>query len=414
MRLVPVLLLCVGCASTRVMTPTPAQHVTLVGSVSNLGLFADEEDRARDVLAKWLTAQGTPSPALDAAAYKGIALAREGRHALTGISCGSRLGLRSAARRWKMELGIDGILGTNVQCPPNAPCELHLWETRIEDGAGPLKHLQAPIDEAGAALEAFERAVPQLTVPPPTQGGDGVGMLGSRGADVVPAGTFSVRVFRADLRAREQGKTIEAPFPTLTNEEVLACMGPENNSAGALFEVKSDGTLGRCEADEHTCLCELLGKTTLSPTLHDSRWTARFQVTRRTRMNAEGRLLLSASWNRFRMPERRTRDTGPVPLVEMVNDPSLRDWSTPSARLLAGCFENRTQAGRSSSRWEVFFDDVGKVMKVEAKRTGWAPLDVDTAACVARLLRTSLAPCPARGGLSALVDAHVQLEEPKR
>ncbi|MGV3621947.1 MAG: hypothetical protein ACO1OB_14085 [Archangium sp.] len=415
MRIFPALVLFAGCVSTRAVTPTPtpAQHVTLVSAVSNLGLFEEEEDRARDVLAKWLTTQGLSSVTRESPVFKGLALAKQGKHALTGVSCGRPLAQFEAARRWKTELGIDGMVNANVWCPKDGICELTVNELRLEPSDGPLEKWQATIDEKAEALDAFERAVSRLAPPVPKDGAGVGGLLTGRAASVVAADTFSVRVFHADMRARDGASEVAAPFPTLTNEEVLACMGNDDNSDGALFELDATGALGRCEVDNaHTCLCELISSTTRSPELHGARWNARFHIQRRSRLNADGRLTLSASWNRYSMKGARPQPGRSTPLVEMVNDPSLRGWSPPPERLVAGCFENRAQAERLSSRWQVTFDDVGKVAKVDAVKTSWAPLDVDTAACVARLLRTSVAPCPARGGVAATVDLHVTLEAP--
>ena len=403
MRFLLVPLLCVGCASTRPLVPTPSQQVTLVSAVSNLGLFEDEEVRARDVLTKWLGPNGADSRSV---AMKGLLFAKEGKHAVTGVSCGQPLGLFDAARRWKTELGIAGLVSANVQCPINAPCELDVWELRLENTDEPLKHWQAEIDEKVPALVAFENAVPQLAAPT-ERGVGGLGVMGGSSREAVTSDSVTVRVFRADLRARELGKEQAAPFPVLTTEEVLTCMGPETNSDGALFEVTDAGVVSRCEVDNaHPCLCELLSKTGLDPALHASRWNARFHVTRKDRFTTGGGLKLVAYWNRHAMPRGGA-------LSEMVSDASIRGWSMPSERLLAACFENRTQPGRVSSRWEVFFDDLGKVAKVEAKKTAWPALDVDSAACVAKLLRTSVAPCPSRAGLSATVDAHALLGDVK-
>jgi hypothetical protein len=224
------------------------------------------------------------------------------------------------------------------------------------------------------------------------------------------------RAWLADQRDQRSDREVKDAFPQLTVAAVSSCLAPNDDGASVLAEFDATGRLARCqhggaeEASVTACLCGRLEGLGPQSTFAGSRWSTSFHIDRRDKLNRDGRLVLSASWNTWTRPKVTPGEKFPR-FEERVEDPSLRGWSPGSSRLVAGCFEGRTEPGRVSSRWAVWFDEQGRATKV-AEQKGWPPLEVDVAKCVSRLLMTAQAPCPARGNLWAMADLHVTLRDP--
>jgi hypothetical protein len=406
---VPFVFLFSACATPRVVTPGFD-----VRPVEGLGLFNDERAKSRELISAELRRRGVPlvdQPSLDRA----LALAAEGRHPLTGAVCGKRLHPYDAVRRWAEALHLTGVANSSVWCSPEKPCELSVYSSSLAPGVTGLQ-LKTVFDAEGPALVALEKALPTLAAPPKAGGGDLFGSLGSRNAPVQVDDLLVTRASRADQRDRRSPREVKDAFPQLTVAAVSSCLAPNDDGASVLAEFDATGRLARCqhggaeEASVTACLCGRLEGLGPQSTFAGSRWSTSFHIDRRDKLNRDGRLVLSASWNTWTRPKVTPGEKFPR-FEERVEDPSLRGWSPGSSRLVAGCFEGRTEPGRVSSRWAVWFDEQGRATKV-AEQKGWPPLEVDVAKCVSRLLMTAQAPCPARGNLWAMADLHVTLRDP--
>jgi hypothetical protein len=406
---VPFVFLFSACATPRVVTPGFD-----VRPVDGLGFFNDERAKSRELISAELRRRGVPlvdQPSLDRA----LALAAEGRHPLTGAVCGQALDHSAAVRRWADALHVTGVANTSVWCPQDKPCELHVYSSSLAPGVTGVQ-LKTVLEADGPALVALEKALPTLALPPKADGGGLLGGLGSRNAPVQVDDLLVTRAWLADQRDRRSDREVKDAFPQLTVAAVSNCLAPNEVAASLLAEFDATGRLSRCEDGGHeerpvtVCLCGRLEGLGPQSALAGSRWSTSFHIDRRDKLNRDGRLVLSASWNTWTRPKVIPGEKFPR-FEERVEDLSLRGWRPGSSRLVAGCFEGRTEPGRVSSRWAVWFDEQGRATKV-AEQKGWPPLEVDVAKCVSRLLMTAQAPCPARGNLWAMADLHVTLRDP--
>ncbi|MCA2977325.1 MAG: hypothetical protein INH41_03455 [Myxococcaceae bacterium] len=396
-------------AAPRAHAPRRVRHD--VEAVSGLGLFRDERERARALLAAALERQGVAvAPAEVEQAW---ALAAEGRHPLTGQVCGRPLVRDEARRRWAASVGVEASVSASVFCEADGGCELSVYGHPLHD-EGESVRLVAPIARDGSPLVALEEALAHVAAPPPSEGrgGLGVGGLGSRGVQREDR----LRVVASPADRRRRADAPEPPLTGLSLEQVSACLGAGDEVASLLVEVR-DGLVSRCEGSEDEaasvagCACALLARARLSDGLAAGRWRLSLQRTRSDSMTLDGALVLRGSWRKHL--ERHQAPGAKRPTFRpKVEHPSLEDWKTPPAPLTGACFAGAFHtAGDLATRWAVWFDTRGRPARiVEQKR--YPPLPPAVAACVARSLELAQAPCPARGDLWAMADFTIEARDP--
>lgn len=393
-----------GCAlpAVRLATPFPTPRLE-VEPVWGLGFFEDEEPAAQALVAEALRARGfeVAEPEQTRAAW---ALAAEGRDPLTGRACGRRLSSWAARERWGAALNLKGSISPHVWCTEQGGCALSL--------SGDAGWMHAPLAPGEAPLAALRAALSALSPPPASKaggGGLGVGGLGTRSGGAREADRLVTTSYAADVRRRTDDRA--PPFPTLAAEPIAACL-PRRDAIDVRAAFSDGGQLTRCEplsaADraEGACVCGALARAAAAPSLAGQRWQLSLRLERREVVSPDGALVISASTNTRLEAYQVPGETHPR-YRPQVEDPSIAGWVPPTHHLLEGCFAGAfTEPGRVNSRWAVWFDGNGSVMNVEEQKTS-TPLTAEQRDCVARALRTSESPCPAKAGLWAMVDVQV-------
>jgi hypothetical protein len=404
------------CACSTTPAPkgrAPRQPRYDVESVSGLGLFRDERERARALLKAALERQGVAVAAAEL--DQALALAAEGRNPLTGQACGRPLSRYAARRRWASSLGVEGSVSAYVFCEDDGGCELSVYGGPIH-GEGDDFSLVAPVARDGRSLVALEGALVRLAAPPTTQGqgGLGVGGLGSRPRAIQREDRLEVRASPADHRT--SSKAPEPAVAGISVEQLAACLGAADSAADLLVEVR-DGVASRCEGREGeapqiaSCACSLLGQARLAPGLVAGRWDIELMLDRRDPVTLDGALVLSGYW-RTHIARRQEPGAKYPSFHPQVEHPSIADWSPPPVHLTRSCFAGAFPApGRLTTRWAVWFDSNGRPARISEQK-GFPPLAPALAACVAESLKTAQAPCPARDNLWAMADFSIAAFDP--
>ncbi|MFZ5442472.1 MAG: hypothetical protein ACOZQL_20855 [Myxococcota bacterium] len=413
------LLLGIGCASPGV-TPQPGERAPRldVGEVNGLGLFRDERARARQLVARALSARGV-SIAPPEELERAWTLAADGRSPLTGESCGRPLPRWLARRRWGAALGVSGSASASASCPQGGACALTVYSTAVD--GGPPSMLVAELDSASAALPALEASLARLAPPPNTTTGvGGLGLLGARGHRALrQADELELSVSPADVRVTSPlSREDRARALGLTVEQVTSCLSSDDSSARLLVDVDPAGLIGRCEGelDEtapelEACLCGRLRALPPPRALSGRRWSVDLRVRRRDLTSPDGTLIVTGSWHTHLTREQRPGEKHPR-MLPKVEDPSLADWSPGPARLAARCFTSTLITPATvKSRWAVWFGVHGRPTKI-VEQKGYPPLAPEVATCVRIALKTALAPCPARENLWAMADLIVDARAP--
>lgn len=388
-----------------------------VQAVDGLGLFEEEQEQSRELVAKALRARGL-LVADPGAVERAWATAAEGKNPLTGLECGRPLSEWEARKRWGATLGLLASIDGNAWCEDDGGCSLSLNARPIGDGGVAGFPLEAPL-QRGPALRALEASLGQLAAPKPEEGGaGGLGLLGGLGGGAVQReDLLHQRAWWEDWRypMREHA---DAPFPALTVAQVDACLGPGKDRVSLRLEVDAKGELVRCEASERldrptaSCACGLLKPVGKAPWLSGARWGVELTISRADQLSADQQLVVSAYPNTYLVKRQEPGEEHPH-FSEAVEDPSLEGWSPGTSTELRKCFAGAfTKPGRLSSRWAVWFDGRGHATQaIEQKAWPWLPKEAG--ACVMKVLRTATAPCPSRAGLWAKVDVHANARDPK-
>jgi hypothetical protein len=422
MRFVLAGVMVLGCVAAPVVPTVRAPTGGLdVEATSGLGLFADEREQSRALVASALAARDAGLAPIELTA-RAWALAAQGKNPLTGVACGQPLGASEARKRWGEALGITGSVSSQVWCELDGGCALTLYGRPLDDSAGERFTLVAPLSARGGPLDALSAALPRLAPPPAAErgAGGGLGLVSGKAVStpLQEEDRLDVRVWNADRdripleeAQRHQG------FTALTVEQVQACVSGTDSRVSLLLEVSTAGTIARCEGDVSedasaaSCACGQLMKVAAAPWLAGKRWSVTLDIDRRDQTTSDRRFVLTGWWNtrieRVTVPGQKYPRFRP-----RVEDSSIEAWTPGQARLAAGCFRDAfTEPGRLTSRWAVWFDGAGQPTRA-LEQKGFPPLGADVAACVSRALRTAQAPCPSRAGLWAMADLQVTARDP--
>lgn len=411
-----------GCVSS---APSPARarpsgppFQWVVDEVSGAGLMGTERAQARQLVARWLEANGYS--VIEASAQPVFA-ASQGRDPRSGEACGLPLTGSSVVRRWGSALGLAGVVSSSVWCTREG-CKL-----TVANGseAGAFR-FEAPLDPALPRLEALTKGVALLAPPRPAPPGFASGVLGSGGSSVRDEDRLVVIAHASPPRLEPRKLELEGSL-----EQTLTCLGPDDSGEVVRVEADAAGAVIGCERASSSsspavaCLCQALKDGNPRVALANERWEMSFRVERRDRRTPDGRFILSGWWNtHFKRSadakdvalEEKKRGAGkwvPLPrFEERVEDPSLAGWTPGPSRIAVTCFERVATVGPIASRWAVWFDARGNATKAVEQATSWPRLAPEIASCVARALLTAQAPCPSRAGLWAMADLHVALRDP--
>jgi hypothetical protein len=393
---------------------TPVAQVE-VQAVDGLGLFEDEQQESRVLVASALAARGL-SVADPSKVERAWAAAAEGRNPLTGLECGRPLTEWEARKRWGTALGFVASIDSHAWCEEDGGCSLSLDSRAIGDGGVPGFPLVAPL-QPGPALRALEVALQHLAPPEAEEGAGGLGLLGGLGGGGAQReDVLHQRAWREDWRYATRDHP-GAPFPSLTPQQVDLCLAPGKDRLALRIEFDAAGKVVRCEPEERldgqaaACACGLFQKAPRAGWLSGARWGVELRISRADQLSADGRLVVSAHSNTY-LVERQAPGESHPHFAEAIEDASLEGWWPGSGTQLRRCFGGVfTKPGRLSSRWAVWFDGRGRVTQaIEQKVWPWLPKEAS--ACVVQVLRTATAPCPSRAGLWAKVDVHAEARDP--
>ena len=315
--------------------------------------------------------------------------------------------------RWGAALGLQERVRTDLDCREDAGCTLSVEGTALGSSGRPTWTVEAPLAPGADGLKALADTLPALKPPTPQteSGGGGLGMLGGLAGGPVKIqerDELRAHAFGADRRARASAPSQDEPlFPGLGPADLRRCDPSDAASVHLLLELRADGRLGRCEAEEPlnrgpgACVCERLAAlaSAAPASLRGHRWSVSLSVVPRDIVTPDHAFVLSAHWNTHLL--RTKAPAGLQRFKEKVADPSLEHWRPGSSRAAAECFaDSLHDAGRVLSRWAVWFDDRGRATRA-VQQKGYPLLAKDVAACVEKVMLTSVSPCPAQAGLWA-------------
>ncbi len=411
-RIVTLTLLLAAAACTSGTRAAHARGGAEVQPIDDFGFFQDEQREAQAAVARWAESHGHAISPVDEL-EQAYALAAEGRSPAGGPVCGKPLSRWEARARWGGALGLRERVRTELDCRKDAGCTLSVEGTELLGDGRSTWTVEAPLAPGADGLKALADTLPALKppTPQPERGAGGLGILGGLAGGPVKIrerDELRASAFGADRRAKAPTPPRdEALFPGLTPADLRRCDPSEVPSVGLRVQLGADGSLSRCEAgspDDRSagaCLCERLASLSraASSSLRGHRWSVSLGVVPRDVVTPDHAFVLSAYWNthllRVKEPAGRPR------FKEKVADPSLEHWRPGSSRAAAECFaDSLHDAGRVPSRWAVWFDDRGRATRA-VQQKGYPLLATDVAACVEKVMLSSVSPCPAQAGLWA-------------
>jgi hypothetical protein len=386
--------------------PTLARggYPVVVSEVTQAALFPDEDARVRAAVASWLSAS-TPLSVVPAARVEQIrARAVAGENLDTGEACGAATHAHS---------GYDRVLGEYdeadviVEC--EAACTLTVdvhrrapGETRFGAHEATFS-FSAPIEGAPTA-QALEGAIRKLRprVIPEEDGNGGLLLGGVSSGPLRVRGSTRVSLWKAeDPTGPKIDDKILAPAQALFDR----CYVEDGGQEMFLFSTDASGHVDRCEprpwnaARSTACVCAAI--STLP-------WPAR-AFRRGFDVVFENPDVVTADGHRVSAYVDEPSDE------EVLAHPWLQGWHKPPSTSMERCFANDPPLAKVQApvTW-----DIGPHGESRGVRVAWegGSSKEPTRACVEKILRQAVFPCPPREqtSLSVTTTLHASTSRPGR